>query len=55
MVGQNSTMIIPLHIDGDVEIEGLRLDSGSYYQISRRCYIEVAEGAKFVGLIIDFE
>lgn len=54
MVGKNSTMIIPLHIDGDVEIEGLRLDSGSYYQISRS-FIEVAEGAKFVGLIIDFE
>lgn len=49
------TMIIPLRIEGEVQIEGLRLESNRYYHILRRCYIEVSGGAKLVALIIDSE
>jgi hypothetical protein len=48
-------MIIPLYTHGNVQIEGLQLDSSHYYHILQRCDIEVSEGAKLVALIIDSE
>jgi hypothetical protein len=54
-VGETFTMIIPLHIAGEVQIEGHQLDKSRYYHILKSCYIDVSEGAKLVALIIDSE
>jgi hypothetical protein len=55
MVGESFTMLIPLHIAGNVQIEGNKLDQNRYYHIPKICHIEVSEGAKLVALIIDSE
>lgn len=44
--------MIPLHITGKVQIEGLDLDMDHHYYIPGESGIEVSEGAKLVVLII---
>ncbi|KAB8213181.1 hypothetical protein BDV33DRAFT_185268 [Aspergillus novoparasiticus] len=51
-VGQTFTIMIPLHICGEVTIEGLVLDTDHYYHIARECKIDVPEGAKLSVLVI---
>lgn len=54
MVGEESfTMVIPLHIVGEVRVEDRHLDGKHHYHIPKPCYIDVSEGSKLVALIVD--
>lgn len=55
LVGQTFTIMIPLHITGNIYVDGSVLNMDHFYHIPRKCDIEVSEGAKLVALIIDFD
>jgi hypothetical protein len=56
VVGQTFTIMIPLHILGEVKVEGSVLDVDHYYHIPAECDIEVPDTAKLIVLVIsDFK
>lgn len=54
-VGQTFTIMIPLHITGNIYVDGSVVNTDHFYHIPRKCDIEVPEGAKLVALVIDFD
>jgi hypothetical protein len=48
--------MIPLHITGNVQLEGLALDTDHYYHVLEACSLDVSENARLVALMLsDFE
>lgn len=54
-MGQTFTIMIPLHITGNIYVDGSVVNTDHFYHIPRKCDIDVPEGAKFVALVIDFD
>lgn len=47
-----TTVLIPLHVIGEVKIGVRAVDTDNYYSIFTECEVEVPEGGKLVALIV---
>jgi hypothetical protein len=51
-VARSFSIMIPLHITGEVEMEGTVLDMDHHYHVQKNTLVKVSENAKVVMLLV---
>lgn len=52
-IAETFTIMIPISVQGNVQINGYDVKMGNHYQILRECTLEIPPDGRLVALIID--
>ena len=52
-IAETFTIMIPISVQGNVQINGMDVKMGNYYHILQECTLEIPDRGRLVALIID--